>query len=68
MTVRSTERDTKTGCGVREMSKTQGNRIMTVNHGIPQVVLAHMPWLIPVFYKPNYGPLGSKHVAQLLVA
>ena len=29
---------------------------------------AHVPWLIPLFYKPDYGPVGSKHVAQLLVA
>ena len=31
-------------------------------------VLPHVPWLIPLFYKPDYGPVGSKHVAQLLVA
>jgi len=26
-----------------------------------------MPWLIPLFYKPDDGPVGSKHIVQLLV-
>jgi len=42
--------------------------IETVNQGIPLVVLPHVPWLIPLFYKPDDGPIGSKHVAHLLVA
>jgi len=25
----------------------------------------HVPWLIPLFYKPDDGAVGSKHVAQL---
>ena len=25
----------------------------------------HVPWLIPLFYKHDDGPVGSKHVAQL---
>jgi len=41
--------------------------IETVNHGIPYVILPHVPWLIPLSYKPDDGPVGSKHVAQLLV-
>jgi len=28
-------------------------------------VLPHVPWLIPLFYNPDDGPVGSKHVAQL---
>ena len=31
-------------------------------------VLPHLPWLIPLFYKPDDDPVGSKHVTQLLVA
>jgi len=27
-----------------------------------------VPWLISLFYNPDDGPAGSKHVAQLLVA
>jgi len=28
----------------------------------------HVPLLIPLFYKPDDGPIRSKHVAQFLVA
>jgi len=32
------------------------------------VILPHVPSLISLFYKPDDGPVESKHVAQLLVA
>ena len=31
-------------------------------------VLPHVPWLIPLLYKPDDGLVGSKRIPQLLVA
>ena len=44
----------------------QAYKIMVLTKA--HAVLPHVPWLKPLFYKPDDGPLGSKHVAQLLVA
>jgi len=45
----------------------QAYKIMELTK-VHAVILPHVPWLIILFYKPDVGPVGSKHVAQLLVA
>ena len=44
----------------------QAYKIMVLTKA--HTVLPHVPWLIPLFYKPDEGPIRPKHVAQLLVA
>ena len=44
----------------------QAYKIMVLTKA--HAVIPHLPWLIPLFYKPNDDPVGSKHVVQLLVA
>ena len=54
---------------IMELTKAHAVILPTGSRGLQfQCTLPHVPWLIPLFYKPDGGPVGPKHVAQLLVA
>jgi len=58
-------------CNVYIMQLTTELHVSTLwgHHQAYKIMeLPHVPWLIPLFYKPDEGPVGSKNVAQLLVA